>query len=57
MWWRGVNEWKILHGGENEREERLNEGGHRDWVAFLIGPAAPALLQRGVGDVIIPVAL
>lgn len=23
---REVNEWKILHGGENEREEQLNEG-------------------------------
>lgn len=23
---REGNEWKILHGGENEREEQLNEG-------------------------------
>lgn len=23
---REVNEWKILHGGENEREEQRNEG-------------------------------
>lgn len=44
---REVNEWKILHGEENEREEQLNEGGHRDWVAFLMGSMQTGSITEG----------
>lgn len=44
---REVNEWKILHGEENEREEQLNEGGHRDWIAFLMGSMQTGSITEG----------
>lgn len=52
-----VNGWRILHEGDNEREGQRNEGADRDWVAKLKGYMEQKLLQRGAGDIIIPVAL
>lgn len=43
-----INGWRILHGGDNEREGQLNGGGGcRDWVAKLKGYMEPELYYRG----------
>lgn len=42
-----VNGWRILHGGDNEKEGQLNEGGHRDWVPMLTGYMERKLYYRG----------